>query len=67
MNNEAITRAANKVWLSLKKHSPEILLGFGIAGGITGAVMACRATTKLDEVLKDAKFEIRSIKHVKSL
>ena len=63
MNNEAITRAANKVWLSLKKHSPEILLGFGIAGGITGAVMACRATTKLDEVLKDAKFEIRSIKH----
>lgn len=63
MNNEAITRAANKVWLSLKKHSPEILLGFGIAGGITGAVMACRATTKLDEVLKDAKFEIRNIKH----
>ena len=63
MNNEAITRAANKVWLSLKKHSPEILLGFGIAGGITGAVMACRATTKLDEVLKDAKFEICTIKH----
>ena len=33
-----------------RKHSPEILLGLGIAGAITGTVLACVATSKLPEI-----------------
>ncbi len=32
---------------SIKKHSPEILTGIGIAGMITTTVMAVRATPKI--------------------
>ena len=42
----------NKAGLSLKKHSPEILIGFGIAGVIASTVMACKATRKLDDILE---------------
>ena len=44
-------RAANKVGFTLKKYSPEILLGVGIVGTVAGTVVACKATTKLDEIL----------------
>lgn len=41
--------------VKLRKYSPEILLVAGIAGGITSAVMACKATLKVNEVLDEAK------------
>ncbi len=46
----AITQSYGRSSLVLKKHSPEILLAVGIAGGITAAILAVRATTKLPEV-----------------
>lgn len=46
---------ANKSTLAVKKHSPEILVFTGIAGVITSAVMACKATRKLDPVLETHK------------
>lgn len=64
-NNEFITnvrRAANTAAFKFKKHSPELLVVAGIVGGICGAVMACKATTKLDAVLENAKFEIDAVK-----
>ena len=51
----AITRAISMASLKLKKHSPEILVVTGIIGGVTGAVMACKATTKVGDILDDAK------------
>ena len=39
------------VKLGLRKHSPEILVVTGIGGTVTAAVMACRATRKLEPVL----------------
>ena len=53
MNN--VTRAFHKANLKLKKHSPEILVVAGIAGTVTSAVMACKATTKAGAILDDAK------------
>ena len=41
----------NHTRLTVKKYSPEILVLTGIAGMITSAVMACKATRKLDPVL----------------
>lgn len=58
-----VTRTFGKVGLTLKKHSPEILVVAGIAGTVTSAVMACKATTKLDDILDKAKNDIDAIHH----
>lgn len=47
-----IKTAANKSRLAVMKHSPEILVVTGIVGVVTSAVMACKATRKLDPVLE---------------
>lgn len=55
------TRAISKVGFKLKKHSPEILVVTGVVTGVAGAVMACKATTKLSTILDEAKEEINTI------
>lgn len=49
----------------VKKHSPEILLGVGIAGVVTSTVLACRATMKVNDILEDAKEQIDKVNMVK--
>lgn len=51
-------RAFSKVGFLLKKHSPEILVVAGVLGTVVSAVMACRATTKVSEILKNSKDNI---------
>ena len=53
-----MTRKFSKVGFKFKKHSPEILVVGGVVGLVTSGVMACRATTKLSEVLEDTKDQI---------
>lgn len=48
-----ITRMGGMKVLTLKKYSPEILLGLGLAGGVTAAVMACKATSKMNDVVDE--------------
>lgn len=43
---------------AIKKHSPEILTGIGIAGMITTTVMAVRATPKAQILIEERKEEI---------
>lgn len=62
MNN--LSRTFNKVGFKLKKHSPEILVVAGVVGTVTSAVMACKATTKLNDILEDAKTDIDKIHEV---
>lgn len=50
-----------KIAPAIKKKSPEILIGAGIAGTITSTVLACRATLKVTEVLDEAKETIDTI------
>lgn len=50
-----MSRTFNKVGFKLKKHSPEILIVAGVVGTVTSAVMACKATTKLSEILDETK------------
>lgn len=54
----AATRAFHTVGFQLKKHSPEILVVTGVVGTVVSAVMACKATTKLHDVLEDTKEKI---------
>lgn len=49
------TRTINRAALKIKKHSPEILVVSGIVGAVTSTVMACKATTKIDEVITESK------------
>lgn len=50
-----LSRIARGVRTAMKKHSPEILTGIGIAGTITTTVMAVRATPKALKLLKEAE------------
>lgn len=56
-----VTRSLHRVGFKFKKHSPEILVGAGIVGVVGSAVMACKATTKLDEILAEPKEKIEKI------
>lgn len=51
----SFNRTFHRAGLKLKKHSPEILVGVGIVGTVASAVMACKATTRIDEVLEETK------------
>lgn len=57
----SLSRTFHKVGFKVKKHSPEILIVAGVAGTITSAVMACKATTKLSDILDNAKEDINKI------
>lgn len=49
------TRTINRAAFKIRKHSPEILVVSGIVGVVTSTVMACKATTKIDEVITESK------------
>lgn len=57
----SMTRSFNKLGIQIKKHSPEILVLAGVVGTVTSAVMACKATTKLDGILSESKENIDTI------
>ena len=59
---ENMTRAIGKVGLTLKKHSPEILATVGTVGVVASAVMACKATTKISEILDDTNDQLNTIR-----
>lgn len=59
-----VKTAAKKAMLNVKKHSPEILIVAGIAGVVTSAVMACKATMKVNEVLAETKENINKVHDV---
>ena len=61
---QSASRALGKAGLSLKKHSPEILIGIGIVGTITSTVMACKASTKANDIIENSKQELEKIHEV---
>lgn len=56
-----LSRQFGKVRLSLKKHSPEILLVTGVVGTVASTIMACKATTKIHDVLDETKENIEKV------
>lgn len=48
----------------VKKHSPEILIVSGVIGVVASTVLACKATTKIGDILDNSKEEIETIKEV---
>lgn len=58
------SRAFHKTKLQLKKHSPEILVVAGVAGTVVSAVLACKATLKVTDILEESKAQINQIHEV---
>lgn len=59
--NLNISKYFYKVGFQLKKHSPEILVVTGAIGVVTSAVMACKATRKIDDILDETKKAVDAI------
>lgn len=56
-----VTRSLHKVAFKFKKHSPEILAVAGVVGIGVSAVMACKATLKVNEIIDEAKETVDKI------
>ena len=61
---EKLMKTYKKVELKAIKHSPEILAGVGVVGVVGSLVMACKATTKLSDILDESKEQLDKIKEV---
>ncbi len=60
MNRKTIAVVIQNMRTAVKKHSPEILTGIGIAGMITTTVMAVRATPKALRLIDEKKEELET-------
>ena len=58
---KSVNGVASKTVMKLKKHSPEILVVAGIAGTVVSAILACKATTKVAEILDETNGTLDTI------
>lgn len=61
MNKQSLIRTTNKIGLLLKKNSPKILMGVGIAGSVVSTVLACKATLKVKDILDEKNETVEQI------
>ena len=59
-----VSRFAAKAKFKLGKHSPEILMVCGAVGAVTSAVMACKATLKVNDILAAHQSSVETIHDV---
>lgn len=67
---ELVTKAGQilvKTKLSIKKHSPEILVVAGIGTGIVAAIIACKQTIKANDIIAEARKNLQNIEDAKEL
>lgn len=61
------THFAGRSSLVVRKYSPEILIGVGVAGIVTSTVMACKATLKSERLVDEARLKFDNIKEAREL
>lgn len=59
----AVSKAAGRPGLLVRKHAPEIFLGLGVATIIGGTVLTCKSTLKLETTLDEIKTDIDDVKN----
>ena len=57
----SVTRSISQACLKAKKYSPEILVVAGVIGVGVSMVMACKATTKANDILEDTKAAVDAV------
>lgn len=65
--SKSAAKFTGKAEFTIKKNSPEILLGAGIVGFVGTVVLACRATCRADEVLEFHRKKIKDINDAKEI
>ena len=56
-----VSRTIHKTGFKIGRKSPEILFVAGVVGVVTGTVMACKATLKVNETLEQPREDIKKI------
>lgn len=62
--NANIKLKASQALFAIKKASPEILMVTGAIGVVASVVMACKATTKVNDILEEQKEQINKVHEV---
>lgn len=62
MSKFNLSQIAKSVQMTVSKHSPEILMGIGIAGMLTTTILAVRATPKALRLIDEKKEELETDK-----
>lgn len=62
-----LARAASRGMLLLQKASPDILTGVGVVGVVATAILAGKATLKLELVVDEAKEELDAVRELRDL
>lgn len=57
----SVTRSFHRFGLQIKKHAPEILVTVGVVGTVASAVMACKATLKVNDIVDQTKADVEKI------
>src|SRR5574344_453230 len=57
INTKTLRKSFKKAQLTVRKHATEILMVAGVIGTVAGAVMACKETLELEDVLDECKQE----------
>lgn len=63
----SFTDISKNMKISVEKHAPEILMGFGIAGMLTSTVLAVKATPKALKLIEEKKQETRRTEKLKTI
>lgn len=63
MSNITTTTASfiKRTGFKLRQHSPEILIVAGVIGTVVSTVMACKATTKVNDILEQHREDVEKI------
>ena len=60
----SVSYNAHRIGFKIKKASPEIMVVAGVVGVVTSTVMACKATTKINDILEETRKQVDDVHNV---
>ena len=60
----SVSYNAHRIGFKIKKASPEIMVVAGVVGVVTSTVMACKATTKVNDILEETRKQVNDVHNV---
>ena len=60
----SVSYNAHRIGFKIKKASPQIMVVAGVVGVVTSTVMACKATTKVNDILEETRKQVDDVHNV---